>query len=260
MATPVDREKKKKSSGIDTVKMPGKVTMEVTDPDVIFFQMCELGDEKAIQEALKNKEQRIRIEDEKGEMPIHKLARQGCLDSVREVLDNLQKTDSVKTDVNWQDKQGKTPLFYAVEYGHLKLVQLFLDRGADVMVENNNGWTVLHTAVQTDSLECVQLILNHPRVTSQRQQLIAAKDKSERAALHIAAFKSKEGEMVHYLLKNGADPHAKDASGNTGVKLAEKTGRRKSRELLEESMQAAVKIATAEIRVVKAFGGMGDAN
>ena len=255
MATPFDRDQKKKSSGVGTVKMPGKITMEVTDPDVLFFQMCELGDEKAIQEALKNTEQRIRIEDDKGEMPIHKLARQGCLDSVREVLDSLQKTDSVKTDLNWQDKQGKTPLFYAIEYGHLKLVQLFLDRGADVMVENNNGWTVLHTAVQADSIECAEIILSHPRVKTQKQRLIDTADKSNRTALHIASFKSKEGDMVTFLLRNGADPHAKDSSGNTSFKLAEKTGRRKSKELLEESMQAAVKTATTQISVVKAFGG-----
>ena len=30
--------------------------------------------------------------------------------------------------------------------------QLFLDRGSDCMIENNNGWTVLHTAVNTDKV------------------------------------------------------------------------------------------------------------
>ena len=245
-----DREKKKTSSGIASVKMPAKVTESIDDPDITFIQMCELGDEKAIKEALQNKEQRIRMEDDKGEMPIHKLARQGCLSSLRDLLDRLTKCDAVKIDLNWQDKQGKTPLFYAVEYGHLKVVQLFLDRGSDIMVENNNGWTALHTAVNADRLEVVELILAHSRVVPQKQKLVDAADRSRRTALHIASFKSKEGEMVTLLLKNGADANAQDAAGNTGIKLADKTGRRKTKELLENHMAAALTKATSAIGVL----------
>ena len=72
-------------------------------------------------EALKNKAQMVRMEDDKGEMPLHKLSRQGCLEATRGIIDILIKTDSVKIDLNWQDKQGKTPIFYAIEYGHTKV-------------------------------------------------------------------------------------------------------------------------------------------
>ena len=58
-----------------------------------------------------------------GEMPLHKLSRQGCLEATRGIIDILIKTDSVKIDLNWQDKQGKTPIFYAIEYGHKTLAQ-----------------------------------------------------------------------------------------------------------------------------------------
>jgi len=235
----IDREKKKTLSGVSSVKMPTKVTQESEDPNINFMHMSELGDERAIMEALKNKAQMVRMEDDKGEMPLHKLSRQGCLEATRAIIDILIKTDSVKIDLNWQDKQGKTPLFYAIEYGHEKLVQLFLDRGSDCMIENNNGWTVLHTAVNTDKVEMAELILNHPKVVPQKQKLLDYDDKSRRTALHIAAFKSKEGEMVALMLKHGCDPNAVDAGGNTGAKLAEKTGRRKSKELLEEHMAAA---------------------
>lgn len=275
-----DREKKKSSSGVMTIKMPSKVTQTVDDPNISFMQLCELGDQKALKEALKKPEQVVRMEDDKGEMPIHKLARHGCVDVTRDILDRCAKADAIKTDLNWQDKQGKTPIFYAVqhgqnlppswghswpplapltaseglglpsalgrcslrltiqavEYGHAALVQIFLDRGADVMVENNNGWTVLHSAVNTDKLDCCQTILEHPRVAPQKRRLLDASDKSKRQALHIASFKSREGEVVELLLKHGADASAQDASGNTGAKLAAKTGRRKSKELLEEHL------------------------
>jgi len=241
-----DRERKKSLSGVATIKMPAKVTQSVDDPDIQFMQMCELGDKDAILAALKktgDAEQRVRMEDDKGEMPIHKLARQGEVESMREILDRLAKHEAVKQDLNWQDKQGKTPIFYAVEYGHDKLVKLFLDRGSDVMIENNNGWTVLHTAVNADKEATAALILEHARVEPQKKRLLETIDKSKRTALHIASFKSREGEMVSLLLKHGADSNAQDASGNTGAKLAAKTGRRKSKELLEEHMTAAITAA-----------------
>ena len=59
--------------------------------------------------------------------------------------------------------------------------------------------------------------------------------------------------MVTLLLRNGADASAQDASGNTGMKLAEKTGRRKSKELLEEHMHAALAHAKLGISAVNAF-------
>jgi len=231
------RAKMNSSAGISTIKMPAKVTETCEDPNILFLQMCELGDEKAILAATKSKEQTMRIEDDKGEMPLHKLARHGCLEAIRMIVE--RSGEFIKTDVNWQDKQGKTPIFYAAEYGHQKLVQLFLDRGADPLVENNNGWTVLHAAVNADKSSVVEDILSHPKVTSQKKALLEYPDKSKRVALHIAAFKSKEGDMVSLLLKHGADPSVTDAAGNTGAKLAGKTGRRKSKELLEEHMAGA---------------------
>ena len=187
-----------------------------------------------------------RVEDDKGEMPLHKLSRySNAKEVIREIIDRSSKTETAKTDLNWQDKQGKTPLFYAAEYGNKELVMLYLDRGADPFIENNNGSTVVHSAVNADKLEVVQDILLHPKVspadgsTSIKKRLLNTTDKSKRTALHIAAFKSKEGEMVQLLLKHGADPSVQDANGNTSAKLANKTGRRKSKELLDEAMAAA---------------------
>jgi len=238
-----DRAKRTSSAGVTTIKMPAKVTQTTDDPNILFLQMCELGDEKGMLEAMKVATQEVRMEDDKGEMPLHKLARQGATESIRAILERSAKVEAVKTDLNWQDKQGKTPIFYAAEYGHTKLVQLFLDRGADCMVENNNGWTVLHAAVNADKLDCVSAILDNPRVREHKKTLLAFPDKSKRVALHIAAFKSREGEMVALLLRHGADSSVVDAAGNTGAKLAGKTGRRKSKELLEEHQAMAVERA-----------------
>lgn len=240
------RKEKSSSAGVAMVRMPAKITETCEDPNVLFLQMCELGDEKAILEALKKPEQMSRIEDEKGEMPMHKLARQGCIESIRVLIEKAG--DMVKSDLNWADKQGNTPIFYAAQYGHQKLCHTLLDRGADPLVENVNGWTVLHQAVNSDKQGVVEDLLSHPKVSKDKKELLERKDKSKRVALHIAAFKSKEGDMVALLLKHGADPTATDAAGNTGAKLAGRTGRRKSKELLDDSVAtalAAVSIANA---------------
>ena len=246
-----NREKHRSSSGVINIKMPAKVTEAIEDKNILFVQSCELGDTKVLLKMLEeDKAFSARVEDDKGEMPLHKLSRySNAKEVIREIIDRSSKTETAKTDLNWQDKQGKTAIFYAVEYGQTALVHIFLDRGADVMVENNNGWTVLHTAVNADQLECCQAILDHPRVVPQKQRLLDACDKSKRQALHIASFKSREGEVVELLLKHGADASAQDATGNTGAKLAAKTGRRKSKELLEEHLNAANEASARPVEV-----------
>jgi hypothetical protein len=41
-------------------------------------------------------------------MPLHKLARQGCVEATRAIIDILTKDDKVKIDLNWQDKQARS--------------------------------------------------------------------------------------------------------------------------------------------------------
>ena len=52
-----------------------------------------------------------------------------------------------------------------------------------------------------------ELILNHPKVVPQKQKLLDYDDKSRRTALHIAAFKSKEGEMLTLTLTRTPNPY-----------------------------------------------------
>ena len=242
-----NREKHRSSSGVINIKMPAKVTEAIEDKNILFVQSCELGDTKVLLKMLEeDKAFSARVEDDKGEMPLHKLSRySNAKEVIREIIDRSSKTETAKTDLNWQDKQGKTPLFYAAEYGNKELVMLYLDRGADPFIKDNNGGTVLHAAAQGDKIEVARDLFGHSKIspadgsTSIKKRLLNTTDKSKRTALHIAAFKSKEGEMVQLLLKHGADPSVQDANGNTSAKLANKTGRRKSKELLDEAMAAA---------------------
>ena len=44
--------------------------------------------------------------------------------------------------------------------GHLEVVKLLLDKGPNVGVATNNGWTPLHAAAQNGHLEVVMLLLD----------------------------------------------------------------------------------------------------
>jgi len=236
--TPQAKETKKvsatrNSSGVTTIKMPTRTSASVEDLQILFLQACELGDKADVDKRLSaegSSAVNILLEDDKGEMAMHKLARHGLCDQVRKVLEKCTSVDQTKTLVNWQDKNGKSPIFVAAEYGHSDLVAVFIERGAEPTLENNTGWTVLHAAVNSNKVEVCERILAHEMIN--KREIIDRVDKSKRTAMHIASFKTNEG-LVEVLIKYGANISVVDSSGNAPVELAKKAGRRKSKELLE---------------------------
>jgi len=128
-------------------------------------------------------------------------------------------------------------MFYAAEYGHQDLVDFFLVRNADPMAVDGIGRTVLHTAVAAAKTaadaKLVNMILTHERVQAVKAKLINLPDDQGRMAIHIASYGALEA-IVQALLQHGADPQFKDVHGNDSLKLASRSGRKKSKEILEE--------------------------
>ena len=127
------------------------------------------------------------------------------------------------SDVNEVDKYGKTPLLHSVvqymsEAGgiisHPEVVQLLLDRGANVQASDEGGDTALivTAGVWQSSIEIVRLLLakgidiNH-------------QNKKGTTALMVATEKGKS-ELVGLLLEKGADLNLKDAEGATALDYA----------------------------------------
>ena len=185
------------------------------------------------------------------EMPLHKLARLKVDDKNRGsfkkacnaiiALDREQAKAAGKasmvTDTNHQDKAGKTPLFMAIEHKNYEMIDLLYalgTEGPDSILVNSVGWTVMHAAVNTDDLKTVKELYKH-LTPARTKLLLQTPDKTGREPLHIAAYKCTE-EMVAYLIDIGASNKKTDSAGNTASKLAERAGRRKSRELIEEKV------------------------
>ena len=219
----------------------------------------------SLDEAEENKKPRpfsVRCMDQKKELALHKLARikiadpkieddKGCKEQtfisvftfvikhMRAECKAINKPEcKLYNDVNHQDAQGKTALFIALEKKNSLMVdQLFKlgKDGPDALLANSVGWTCMHVAVFTDDLGVVKQLVQN--ITAGRTRaLLRSFDKSGRQPLHIAAYKCTE-EMVQYLVEPppaglGAPAEAKDSGGNDAEKLAGRSGRRASKEMI----------------------------
>lgn len=85
---------------------------------------------------------------------IHVSAREGEVDSL---LKNIENGDSV----NLRDSEGRTPLHWAVDRGHLKLVEILLSKNADVNAKDNEGQTSLHYAVVCEREAFAELLVKY---------------------------------------------------------------------------------------------------
>jgi hypothetical protein len=128
---------------------------------------------------------------------------------VRAILTQKRWKSWVYLAVNRKDNNGCTALHFAAKRGHEAVVQLLLDKGADIKAKDKPGQTALHFAVTGGHEAVVQLLLN-------KGADINAKDNNGKTVLHRAAFGGHEA-VVRLLVDSGADVKAKDNNGKTAL-------------------------------------------
>ncbi|XP_071497451.1 ankyrin repeat domain-containing protein 49-like [Diadema antillarum] len=116
------------------------------------------------------------------------------------------------------DEDGYTPLHRATYNGHKAMVELLLEKGADLYAKTGDGWQPLHCAARW----------NNPHVASLLLQAgcdVNAMTNGGQTALHLAASNAEAEEVIQMLimsryiditLKNGADETAYDIARRTG--------------------------------------------
>ncbi|RYP54743.1 hypothetical protein DL768_000567 [Monosporascus sp. mg162] len=102
--------------------------------------------------------------------------------------------------------KGQTPLSWAAENGHKEIVQLLLDKGAEIDAKDKYGWTPLSRAAEKGHKEIVQLLLD------KGAEIDAKNNYGRRTPLSWAAEKG-HGGVVQLLLDKGAEIDAKDDHG-----------------------------------------------
>ncbi len=69
------------------------------------------------------------------------------------------KEPSRKLEVNSLDTARRSPIFWAALRGDDDAVKILLQAGADITLQDSEGRTALHAALQSPSLRCVELLL-----------------------------------------------------------------------------------------------------
>ena len=129
----------------------------------------------------------------------------------------LQRLETNPISVDSRDpKQKATALIWAVRTGNQAGCEVLLSRGADLLVRDRNGNSVVHHAVLMDRLELLESLL------SAGADVNAANDRGQ-TALHLAAAAG-SFETCRLLLDRGASVQVSDAEGNTPLHLAARGG------------------------------------
>ncbi len=68
--------------------------------------------------------------------------------------------ESGLVDVGAKDEVGWTPLHVASDSGSIETAKLLIERGADVEAKDNDGWTPLHSASLKNHIETAKLLLD----------------------------------------------------------------------------------------------------
>jgi ankyrin repeat protein len=114
------------------------------------------------------------------------------------VLDHF--LDETGMDVDAKAEDGRTALYWASELGHDKIVQMLLDRGAEVNAQGGMYGNVLYAASAEGHDKVVQMLLD-------RGADVNAQDGHYGNALQAASV-SGHGKIVQMLLDRGADVNA----------------------------------------------------
>jgi ankyrin repeat protein len=119
-------------------------------------------------------------------------------------------------DMCMLSRDGWTPLNSAASKGHIEVVKFLLERGADMSLPSSDGWTPLQSAASEGHFEVVQLLLD-------RGADMSVPNSDGWTPLNCAA-NGGHFEVVRLLLDRGADMSAPNSIGWTPLNSAADKG------------------------------------
>jgi ankyrin repeat protein len=141
--------------------------------------------------------------------------------------ESVQRFIESGSDLNEKVGDGWTPLRGAAARGHVEVVKLLLDKGAEIDSEKRHGYltTLKHTA-PIELKDVAQLNLD-------KGPVVIVNDTDGLTALHRAALSGHAG-VLNLLLDRGADANEKNADGVTAFEWASWHNNVNVRKILKE--------------------------
>eukprot|EP00438_Fugacium_kawagutii_P018955 Skav220471 [mRNA] locus=scaffold96:135473:136303:+ [translate_table: standard] len=137
-----------------------------------------------------------------------------CVDNQPDALETLLRRP---TNPDLKDEDGRTPMHYAAEYGHLNLVQLLLEADSDKDASDNLRVTPLLFASYNGHIEVVRLLIAAGANTNQ------ATTPDGTTPLYLASAKG-HLEVVRLLIAAGANPDQAATDSETPLYVASAEG------------------------------------
>jgi serine/threonine-protein phosphatase 6 regulatory ankyrin repeat subunit B len=172
------------------------------------FTAVQDGDEEEVIQLLDADPALLEREDHHGERPLTLAAHYGHLGVVSLLVER-------GADINVTGHGGNTALDCAAMGGHEDVVALLLSKGAHANTRDNRGMTPFMWASDNGNLRVVRMLVKHMGV-----QRLDNRSNRGWTALHYATEWGHE-EVVRFLLFVGAEPTITDNEGRTPRALAE---------------------------------------
>ncbi|KAK7074366.1 hypothetical protein SK128_009451 [Halocaridina rubra] len=162
----------------------------------------------------------IKAKSEDGCTPLHYAVLAGKNKVVQEIVNLGKKSNILDNICNVTNNFHKTPLHIAAHTGHVGILKILVESGANVLAKDENGCTPLHVAVADGKKRFVQELLQQvKRETSIQANLLNASNYNDGTLLHTAARTGHSG-IMKLLVDAGADINAKNQDGNTPLHLS----------------------------------------
>ena len=131
--------------------------MKNWDQIIKFFENDNFDEFKMIIEKLKD----INELDKENEWPvIFYLCNYTASDDVSNKINYLELLLKQGGNLNFITTDGKTALNAVAKQGNIPYAKLLLDLGADINLRESEGYAATHYAIQTDSSEMLEFLLN----------------------------------------------------------------------------------------------------
>lgn len=155
---------------------------------------------------------------------IHWYAESGDLDALRKAVEE-------GADINEKDKFKTTALQAAIAQNQVAAVDELLRLGADAAIQDANGSTALHYAIEHKLPKVLQALL------TKCPEAVFIADKHGNQPLWTAAFNARgDYEMVTMLLESGADPEHLNNVSLSPLDIPKRKGEPTLLELLESKV------------------------